>query len=50
MREGKWQEMNKKAWDKDIVCVRGRMRGKDKHEAKNIPLPCEFSTGSDSVW
>lgn len=45
--------MNAKEWDKDIVCERcrgGRMRGKDKHDAKNISPPYEFSSiGIDNV-
>ncbi len=47
--------MNVKDRDEDIVtererCRRGRMRGKDKHDAKNISPPYEFlSIGIDDV-
>lgn len=47
--------MNAKDRDKDIVCESercrgGRMRGKDKHGAKNTSPPYEFpSIGIDDV-
>lgn len=47
--------MNAKDRDKDIVseserCRGGRMRGKDKHDAKNTSPPYEFSSiGIDNV-